>query len=144
MFPWDLNWELVEPQPSSFSKKGAHVWTVTQEEMRSESSPAKAPPLSRRRMMPPTPLKKKKKTYSSFEEAQGHFEVEFQIWSACDRTVVARTEQYLESVSMQVEVEELESLLGPEDSEVDFRRILEQARNKQGRVIFERGRVIFW
>ena len=33
---------------------------------------------------------------------------------------------------MKVEVEELEFLLGPEDSEVDFRRILEEARNKQG------------
>ena len=38
---------------------------------------------------------------------------------------------------MKVEVEELASLLGPEDSEVDFRRILEEARNKQGRAIFE-------
>ena len=38
---------------------------------------------------------------------------------------------------MKVEVEELESLLGPEDSEVDFRRILEEARNKQNRAIFE-------
>ena len=34
-----------------------------------------------------------------------------------------------------MEVEELESLLGPEDSEVDFRRILEEARNKKGRAI---------
>ena len=38
---------------------------------------------------------------------------------------------------MLVEVEELESLLVPEDSEVDFRRILEEARNKQGRAISE-------
>ena len=38
---------------------------------------------------------------------------------------------------MKVEVEELESLLGPEDSEVDVRRILEEARNTQGRAIFE-------
>ena len=36
---------------------------------------------------------------------------------------------------MKVEVEE--SLLGPEDSEADFRRILEEARNKKGRAIFE-------
>ena len=42
-----------------------------------------------------------------------------------------------ESKSMKVEVEELESLLGPEDSEVDFRRILEEARNKQDRATFE-------
>ena len=38
-------------------------------------------------------------------------EVEDQIWSARDRAVIAKTEQYLEeSYSMKVEVEELESL----------------------------------
>ena len=36
-----------------------------------------------------------------------------------------------------MDVEELESLLGPEDSEVDFRRILEEARNTKGRSIIE-------
>ena len=48
-----------------------------------------------------------------------------------------------------VEVEELESLLGPEDSEVDFWRILEEARSNQGRAIFlrlsaQRGGVNSW
>ena len=38
---------------------------------------------------------------------------------------------------MKVEVGELESLLCPEDSEVDFRRTVEEARNKQGRAIFD-------
>ena len=33
-------------------------------------------------------------------------------------------------------IEELESLLGPDDSE-DFRRILEEARDKKGRAVFE-------
>ena len=47
-------------------------------------------------------------------------------------------EQYLEkSDSLKVEAKELESLLGPEDSGVDFRRILVEARNKKGRTIFE-------
>ena len=46
------DWEFVEPQPFSFSMKSGGVWTATQEEMRYESSPAKAPPLSRRRTMP--------------------------------------------------------------------------------------------
>ena len=46
--------------------------------------------------------------------------------------------QYLEKGdSMKVEVEELESPLGPEDSEVDFTRILEEVRNEKGRAIFE-------
>ena len=48
--------DLVEPQSFPFSKKRAHSWTATQEEMRYESSSARTPPPSRRRMMPPTPL----------------------------------------------------------------------------------------
>ena len=35
------------------------------------------------------------------------------------------------------EVEELEELLGPEDVDVDFRRILKEARDERGRNIFE-------
>ena len=43
-------------------------------------------------------------------------------WKARDRTSVAHMEQYLnESEKMEVEIEELEHLLGPEDSEVDLR-----------------------
>ena len=61
--------------------------------MRFEGSQAEAPPLSRRRMRPPTPLQH---SYSSFEEQQGPFEAEDQTWSARDRTVIARTNQYLE------------------------------------------------
>ena len=38
---------------------------------------------------------------------------------------------------MKVEVEEVELLLGPEDSEVDLRHILMYARKKKGRKIFE-------
>ena len=41
------------------------------------------------------------------------------------------------SDSLKEEVEELESLLHPEDSEVDFGRILVEARNKKRRTIFE-------
>ena len=64
--------------------------------------------------------------------------MEDQIWSARDRTIIAKTKQYLEeSKSLKAEVEELESLLGPDDAEVDFRRILEEARDKEGCAIFE-------
>ena len=52
------DWEDVEPQSFSFSKKRAHCCTVTQEEMRYESSQVKAPPLSRRRIRPPTAVAK--------------------------------------------------------------------------------------
>ena len=58
--------------------------------------------------------------------------MENQIWSARDRTVIARTKQYLEeSKSLKVEVEDVESLLGPDDSDEDFRRILEEVRDKK-------------
>ena len=64
--------------------------------------------------------------------------MEDQTWSARDRTVIARTKQYLEErKSLNLEVEELKSLLGPDDSDVDFRRILEEARVKKGCAIFE-------
>ena len=112
------NWEFVEPKSFSFSKKRAHSCTVTQEEMRSQGSQVKAPPVSRR-IRPPTPLQN---SNSSFGEEQGRFEVGEQKWSARERMIIARTKQYLEeSRSLKVEVEELESMLGPDDSDVDFR-----------------------
>ena len=54
-------------------------------------------------------------------------------WTTRDRVVIARMEQYLDrSDCMKVEVDELELLLGPEDSEVDSRYILSYARRKKG------------
>ena len=83
----------------------------------------------------PTPSKN---TSSSFEEELGHFEEGNQLWSARDRTVIAKTKQYLEEIkSLKVGTGELESLLGPDDTEVDSRRILEEARDEKGCAIFE-------
>ena len=112
----------MEPQSNFFSQKRALSWTVTQEEMRFEGSQVKAPPLSRRRMMLPTPLQN---SYSSFEEEQEHFEVEDQIRSSRDRTVIARTKRYREkSESVKVEVEELESLpAGPRRNGCGFQNL---------------------
>ena len=46
--------------------------------------------------------------------------MEDQIWSARDRTAIAKTKRYMEdSQSLKVEVEELESLLDPDDSDSD-------------------------
>ena len=40
----------------------------------------------------------------------------------CERTIIARTKQYLEnSYSVKVEVEELEDLLGPDDVDVGMK-----------------------
>ena len=52
-------------------------------------------------MMPLTPLQR---SHSLYEERQRQIEVEDQIWSARDRTVIAQIKQYLEeSYSMKVE-----------------------------------------
>ena len=116
------DWEFVEPQSFSFSKKRAHCCTATQEEMRYESTQVKAPPLLTRRTKPPTPLQNSKDTCG---EEQGRFKVEDQMWSARERTIIARTKRYLEETrSIKVDIEELEDLLGADDIVVDFRRIL--------------------
>ena len=55
-----------------------------------------------------------------------------------ERTLIARTKQFLErSRSVKVQVEALEVLLGPEDVDVDLRRILKEARDERGRKILE-------
>ena len=59
-------------------------------------------------------------------------------WSARERTIIAKTKQYLEeSYSVEVEVEELEDMLGPEDVDVDFTRIMREATDERGRKIVE-------
>ena len=109
--------------------------TDTQEEMRYEGSPVKAPTLSRRRMTPPTP---KQNSYPSFVRDHGRYEEEGRGWNARERTSIARMKQYLErSFSVKVQVEALEALLGPEDVDVDLRRILKEARDERGRNMFE-------
>ena len=127
--------EFVEPQSFSFSKKRARCCTVAQEEMRYEGSPVKAPSITRRRTTPRTPVQN---SYTSFEREQGSYEEEGRGWNARERTIIARTKQYLErSYSVKVRVEELEGVLGPEDVDVDFRRILKGTRDERGRKIFE-------
>ena len=97
--------------------------------------------------MPPTP----QQSWPSMEAMQLQMEMEDHEncsgeqefegehrWTARDRTVIARMEQYLnENDSMQVEVEELQLLFGPEDSEVDLRQIFTYPRRNKGRRIFE-------
>ena len=86
-------------------------------------------------MMPPTSLQNSNNT---FEEEQGILGAEDQMWSAKERTIIARTKQFLErSYSEKVEVEELEDLLGPDDVDVAFRRILKEANDERGFEIFE-------
>ena len=126
--------DFVERRSFSFSKKRAHCCTDTQEEMRYEGSPVKAPPLSRRRMTP-SPVQN---SYTFFVRDHGRYDEEGREWNARGRTIIARTTQFLErSHSVKVQVEALEDLLGPEDVDVDFKRILQEARDEQGRKILE-------
>ena len=49
------------------------------------------------------------------------------MWSAKERTIIARTKQFFErSYSAEVEVEELDDLLCPEDVNVDSSESLEK------------------
>ena len=100
----------------SFSDKLALCCESTQEEMRYEGSEGKAPPIT-----------------TSFVRKQGSYEGEGRGWIARERTIIARTKQHLvRSYSAKERVGELEELLGPEDVDVDFRRIL-KARDERGR-----------
>ena len=126
----DSDLDFDEPQSSSFSKKRSFVWADSQEETRHERSPVKAPPPSRRRLMPPTP---QQRSYPSIEETQWQKEMEVQRrnWSTRERKVIAALENHLdESDDMKVEIEELELLMGPEDSEVDQRFFLMNANSR--------------
>ena len=91
--PCGSDWEFVEPQSFSFSQKRTHCGTDTQEEMRHQGSPVKAPPLSRRRVTPPTPMQN---SYTSFVRNHGRYEEEGRGWNAREGTIIARKKQYLE------------------------------------------------
>ena len=93
--------------------------------------------------MQPTPLPSLQSSIEAMQlqteaedQENGSCEMELESehgWTARDRTVIARVEQYLnENDNMRVEIEELESLLVSEDSEVDLRQILRYARRKKG------------
>ena len=83
--------------------------------------------------MPPTP---QESSHSSIEVVQWQIEMEDQgsAWNACDRTVIAKMEKYLnESDCIKLAIEKLELLLGSEDSEVNLRLILRTASRRGSR-----------
>ena len=65
-----------------------------------EGTPAKAPPASRRKMMPPTPQQSSQSSIGAVqlqmvvEDQEFAYEGEYR-WTARDRVVIARMEQYL-------------------------------------------------
>ena len=59
-------------------------------------------------------------------------EVQGSGWSARERTVIARVEDYLnKSDCLKLEIDELELLMGPEDSEVVLEEDLEECEQEE-------------
>ena len=95
--PCCSDWEFVEPQVFSFSRKRAHCCTKTKDEMRYEGLPMTAPPLSRRRMTSPTPVQN---SHTSFVRDHGRYEEEGRGLNSRERTIIARTRQFLEEAAV--------------------------------------------
>ena len=74
MVSLDSDWEFVEPQSLSFSKKRSVVMVEYRQEMSHEGTPVEAPPATRRRMMP-TP---RQGSHPLIEEMQWEVEMEGQ------------------------------------------------------------------
>ena len=97
----DFDWEIVEPQSFSFSRKRRAVGVENQEKMSYEGTLVNAPAASRRKIMPP-----QQSLQSSIEAMQlqtevedqesGSYETEFEgehRWTARDETVGAVPER---------------------------------------------------
>ena len=119
--------------PFSFSNKRSIVCAENKGEMSYEGTPVKVPPSTRRRMMPPT----QQISHSSTDVSQWRADLEAQqsIWSTRERLVIAAMNDYLDnSDDMKVEIEALELLMDPEDSELCRRYILTHARRRGSRI----------
>ena len=80
----DSEWDFVEPQSFSFSKKRKFVCVERQEDMHYEGTLVKALPCPERRMRTPLP---QQSSFLTMEEGSP--------WSAQERSAVARMEQYV-------------------------------------------------
>ena len=82
-----------------------------------------------RRMTPPTPVQN---SYTSFVRDHGRHEVEGRGWNARERTIIARTKQFLErSHCVKVQVEAFRRPVGSQKMLMwNFRRILKEARDE--------------
>ena len=112
----DSDWESVEPQSFSFSRKRSIFSVENQQDMSYAGTPVKAPPTSGRRMSPPTP---QQSSYSSIEAVQWQIEVE-------------------DSEDLKVSTRELkEQVLFPDESSVSTVRIARQARSDRNKKLFQ-------
>ena len=94
-FSFVSDWEFVEPQSFSLSKKRSSVLEESQGEMGYEGSPVKARSNTRRRIMPTTP---QQISFSSTDASQWQADLEAQpsIWSTRERRVPAAMDNYLD------------------------------------------------
>ena len=122
----DSEWECVEPQSFSFSKKQIFAWLEEQEDMYFEGKPVKAPPCPKRRTRTPLP---QQSSFSPTEEGSP--------WSAQERTAIARMEQYVNNSDfINLEIDEVEEyFLGPKYSDVDVKHIVRNATG-ESRIFF--------
>ena len=97
--------------------------------MRYERSQVRALPLSRRRMMPPSSLQN---SFSSLKRSRGTARCRARFGVRVTEQLLQERTRYLEVSQNVVDSVELESLLGPDDLDVDFRQIIEEARGKKG------------
>ena len=114
--PSDSEWDFVEPQSFSFSKKRNFASVENPEETNYEGTLVKAPPLQG--------------SFSSEEEGS--------LWSAQERTAIARMEHNVNNNDcIKLEIDEVEDCsLGPEYSDVDVKHTLRNAP-RECRNIFE-------
>ena len=99
--------------------------SVDQGNMSLKGTLVKAQPASRRKIMPPTPQQSSQSSIEAMQRKAALMRRNSKVIIGGRRTVIARMEQYLnKSDSTKVEIEELEFLLGREDSEVNMGQIL--------------------
>ena len=123
----DSEWEFVESQSFSFSKKRKFACVENQEDINYEGTLVQALPCRKRWMRTPLP---QQSSFSPMEEGSP--------WSAEERTPIARMEQYVNnSDCIKLEIDEVEDCsLGLEYSGVDVKHILRNA-TREGRNMFE-------
>ena len=96
--PSDAEWDFVEPQSVFLSKKRNLACVEGQEDMNYDGTPVKAPPCPKRRMITPLPHQR---SFSSMEEGS--------LWSAQERTAIARIEQYVNNSNVvKLDIAEVE------------------------------------
>ena len=133
---WIQIGNLLSRSPFSSSKKRPFVETVFQETMRYERSPVKASQLTRRRMMLSLATAKFESPYEGgVAVADRHEGARKQLECPREERFTARMENYLsKNDCLKLDIEELEPMMSPEDSEVNLMYILMNASRRSSNI----------